>query len=56
MSARNKVVSKIEAQKSEIEAVIDMIFDKVIYDNTKALNSFNMRISALTSNKPYFPY
>ena len=48
--------NKIDAATSELEATSEIKLDKVNADNTKILNSFDMRLSALTSNKPSSAY
>ena len=56
ISAINKVDRKIEAAKSELEETIEIKLDKITDDHAKNINSFHMKLSAITSNKPYSYY
>ena len=56
MSANNRVDRNIEAEKSELESTIEMKFDEIKADHVKTFNSFDMKISSITSNKPSSSY
>ena len=53
MNIRNRVVSKIEAAKYELETTIEMELDYTKSDGVKTTNSLDMNISDITPNKPY---
>ena len=48
MSVGNRVGSKIEAPKSDLEATIEMKVDYIKADNTENINSLNIKISSIT--------
>ena len=60
MSFINKVGIKIETAKTEPEEIMNTILDElkteIKYDNTTIFKSLDMKISALTSNKPSYFY
>ena len=56
ISTINKLGRNIEAEKSEMEAEIDIKFDKITGDNTKLFNSFDMKMPALTANRTSSSY
>ena len=51
MSANNRVDRNIEAEKSELESTIEMKLDEIKAYHVKTFNSFDMKISSITSNK-----
>ena len=53
MSASNKVSTNIEIEKTDIEATINMRIDEF---KSETVISFDMKISALTSNKHSYSY
>ena len=52
MSVKNRVVRKIEAAKLELETMIKKWIGDTKYDHMKNINFLDMKISAITSNKP----
>ena len=52
MSVSNRIGIKIEAEKLELEAIIEMKTDNIKSDHMKNIDSLDMKISAITSNKP----
>ena len=53
MSASTRVGSNIEESKYEIEATFEMKLDELKYDHMKTIDSLDIKISAITLNKPY---
>ena len=51
MSVNNRVSVKIEASKLEFETIIQNKVDEIKYNNMKNIDSLDMKISAITSNK-----
>ena len=49
ISTNNIVGNKIDSATSELESTIEMKLDKITTDNTKIFNSFEIKLSALTS-------
>ena len=45
MSANNKVITKIEISKTELEATMNMILDEFKYET---FSSFDMKLSTIT--------
>ena len=56
MSVSNRVVRNIESTKSALEATIEMKPDEIKADHMKIINSLDMKISSITSNKPSLSY
>ena len=60
MSSINKVSTKIETEKIELEATMNTKLDEfkteIKTDNTTTFNSLNMKLSTITSNKNYSYY
>ena len=56
ISTNNRVSSNIDAETSKLEATIEMKIDKIAAYHTKIFDSFNMKLSAITSSKPYLSY
>ena len=54
-SSNNIVGSKIEAATSELESTIEVEPDKITAYHTKTIDSFDMKISAITSKNLVFP-
>ena len=51
MSVRKRVVSNIEAEKSEFEATLELELDHIKADYIKTIYHLDTKISAIASNK-----
>ena len=51
MSVSNRIGIKIEAYTFYLEAIIEMKLDEIKSDHVKIIDSLDMKISAITSNK-----
>ena len=56
MSVNNIFGRNIEAEQLELEETFEIKLDEVKDDHMKTINSFDMKISAITPNKPYSYY
>ena len=56
MGVSNRVGSKIESTKSDPEAKVSMKIYDIKSDHMKTVDSLDMKISAITSNKPSSSY
>ena len=52
MSVINIVDSRVESEKSEPEATIEMKLDDIKAGHMKTIDSIDVKISSITSNKP----